>query len=60
MVSREMGLELSNEGVRPEWVTATEIRITLDRMNTFGDEIFGDPKVLKSYYYAVSDFAVGG
>ncbi|GIY97709.1 laminin subunit gamma-1, partial [Caerostris extrusa] len=43
-----------------EWVTATDIRITLDRINTFGDEIFGDPKVLKSYYYAVSDFAVGG
>ncbi|XP_067121237.1 laminin subunit gamma-1 [Centruroides vittatus] len=46
--------------VLQEWVTATAIRITLDRMNTFGDEIFGDPKVLKSYYYAISDFAVGG
>uniref|UniRef100_A0A915EAM4 Laminin N-terminal domain-containing protein n=1 Tax=Ditylenchus dipsaci TaxID=166011 RepID=A0A915EAM4_9BILA len=42
------------------WVTATEIRITLDRMNTFGDEIFGDPRVLRSYYWAISDFAVGG
>ena len=30
------------------------------RLNTFGDEVFGDPKVLKSYYYAISDFAVGG
>ena len=29
-------------------------------MNTFGDEIFGDPQVLKSYYYAISDFSVGG
>ena len=41
-------------------MTATDIRITLDRLNTFGDEVFGDPKVLKSYFYAVSDFAVGG
>jgi laminin, gamma 1 len=29
-------------------------------MNTFGDEIFGDNRVLRSYYYAISDFAVGG
>lgn len=36
------------------------IRIVLNRMNTFGDEIFGDPRVLRSYYYAISDFAVGG
>ncbi|UYV66194.1 K02A2.6-like [Cordylochernes scorpioides] len=38
----------------------TAPRITLDRLNTFGDEIFGDPKVLKSYYYGISDLAVGG
>lgn len=43
-----------------EWITATDIRISLHRLNTFGDEIFGDPNVLKSYYYAVSDLAVGG
>lgn len=43
-----------------EWVTATDIRVTLNRLNTFGDEVFSDPKVLKSYYYAISDFAVGG
>ncbi|GLH05169.1 Netrin-A [Gryllus bimaculatus] len=42
-----------------EWVTATDIRITLDRLNTFGDEVFGDPQVLQSYFYAISDFAVG-
>lgn len=45
---------------RQEWVTATDIRVTLNRLNTFGDEVFNDPKVLKSYYYAISDFAVGG
>ncbi|GFO02129.1 laminin subunit gamma-3 [Plakobranchus ocellatus] len=42
-----------------QWVTATDIRIVLTRMNTFGDEVFGDEKVLKSYYYAISDLAVG-
>ena len=40
-------------------MTATDIKIVLTRMNTFGDEVFGDPKVLKSYFYAVSDLAVG-
>ncbi|GFV64541.1 laminin-like protein lam-2 [Trichonephila clavipes] len=28
-------------------------------MNTFGDEIFEDPLVLKSYFFAISDFSVG-
>ena len=46
--------------VLQEWVTATAVRIELVRLNTFGDEVFKDPKVLKSYYYAISDFAVGG
>ncbi|XP_022356069.1 laminin subunit gamma-3-like, partial [Enhydra lutris kenyoni] len=45
---------------RQEWVTSTELLISLDRLNTFGDDIFKDPKVLQSYYYAVSDFSVGG
>ena len=42
-----------------EWVTATDIRIVLDRLNTFGDEVFGDAQVLKSYFYAIADIAVG-
>ncbi|CAH1179506.1 unnamed protein product [Phaedon cochleariae] len=42
-----------------EWVTATELMVTLDRLNTFGDEVFGDEQVLKSYFYAVADVAVG-
>ncbi|XP_071445859.1 laminin subunit gamma-1 [Hetaerina americana] len=42
-----------------EWVTATDIKITLDRLNTFGDEVFEDALVLRSYFYAISDFAVG-
>ncbi|XP_039287282.1 laminin subunit gamma-1 [Nilaparvata lugens] len=42
------------------WVSATDIRITLDRLNTFGDEVFGDPQVLKSYFYAIADVSVAG
>ncbi|XP_011419247.3 laminin subunit gamma-1 [Magallana gigas] len=42
-----------------EWVTATAIRISLTRMNTFGDEVFGDARVLKSYFFAISDLSVG-
>lgn len=42
------------------WVSATDIRISLQRLNTFGDEVFGDPKVLRSYYYGITDFTVGG
>lgn len=40
-----------------EWVTATDIRITLDRLNTFGDELWREPLVLKSYFYAVSTWS---
>ncbi|GAB6031450.1 Laminin B (Domain IV) [Chamberlinius hualienensis] len=57
---RPSAYNFENSPILQEWVTATDIRITLDRLNTFGDEVFGDPKVLQSYYYAISDFAVGG
>lgn len=43
-----------------QWVTVTALRFNLDQLNTFGDEVFGDPKVLRSYYFAISDIAVGG
>ncbi|XP_038046444.1 laminin subunit gamma-1-like [Patiria miniata] len=43
-----------------EWVTATDILVMLTRLNTFGDEVFQVPDVLRSYYYAVSDFSIGG
>ncbi|KAM6399992.1 laminin subunit gamma-3 [Rhynochetos jubatus] len=46
--------------VLQEWVTVTDLLISLNRLNTFGDDIFKDPKVLQSYYYAISDFSVGG
>jgi laminin gamma 1 len=43
-----------------EWVTATNVRIELNRLNTFGDEVFKDVTVLKSYFYAISDISIGG
>ncbi|GCB81329.1 hypothetical protein scyTo_0021818, partial [Scyliorhinus torazame] len=43
-----------------DWVTATDLLISLTRLNTFGDDIFKDHRVLKSYYYAISDLSVGG
>ncbi|NXN15355.1 LAMC3 protein, partial [Indicator maculatus] len=46
--------------VLQDWVTVTDLLISLNRLNTFGDDIFKDPKVLQSYYYAISDFSVGG
>uniref|UniRef100_A0A8K9UN44 Laminin, gamma 1 n=1 Tax=Oncorhynchus mykiss TaxID=8022 RepID=A0A8K9UN44_ONCMY len=58
--SRPSAYNFDNSPVLQEWVTATDIKVTLNRLNTFGDEVFNDPKVLKSYYYAISDFAVGG
>uniref|UniRef100_A0A3P8XGZ4 Laminin, gamma 3 n=1 Tax=Esox lucius TaxID=8010 RepID=A0A3P8XGZ4_ESOLU len=45
--------------VLQDWVTATDLLISLDRLNTFGDEFFKDSKVLRSYYYAISDYSVG-
>ena len=52
--------DFENSPTLQEWVTASAIRIDLVRMNTFGDEVFGDPNVLKSYYFAIFDLAVGG
>ncbi|XP_067868245.1 laminin subunit gamma-3-like [Heterodontus francisci] len=43
-----------------EWVTATDLLISLTRLNTFGDDIFKDHRVLQSYYYAISDLSIGG
>lgn len=50
----------SHLSLRQDWVTATDLLISLDRLNTFGDEVFKEAKVLHSYFYAISDLSVGG
>ncbi|XP_073695806.1 laminin subunit gamma-3 [Garra rufa] len=57
---RPSAYNFDQSSVLQDWVTATDILISLDRLNTFGDEFFKDPKVLRSYFYAISDFTVGG
>lgn len=57
---RPSAYEFETSPVLKEWVTATDILISLNRLNTFGDEVFNDPVVLRSYFYAISDIAVGG
>jgi laminin, gamma 1 len=57
---RPSGYLLEDTPALKEFVTATDIRISLNRLNTYRDEIFRDPYVLRSYYYAISDIAVGG
>lgn len=56
---RPRAYEFEKSPILQEWVTATDIRIVLNRINTFRDEVFGDPNVLRSYFYAISDFAIG-
>ncbi|KAK3862971.1 hypothetical protein Pcinc_031207 [Petrolisthes cinctipes] len=58
--ARPSAYNFENSPELQDWVTATDIRIILDRLNTFRDEVFGDPKVLQSYFYAITDLAVGG
>jgi hypothetical protein len=39
--------------------TATDVMVVYNRLNTYGDE-HDDKSARESYYYALSDFAVGG
>jgi len=56
---RPSAYDFDRSDVLQDWVQAVAIRITLNRINTFGDEVFKDPKVLKSYYYAITDLSIG-
>lgn len=42
------------------FTTATDLRVQLTRLNTFGNERYYQEESLKEYYYAISAFEVGG
>ncbi|KAK3797471.1 hypothetical protein RRG08_049303 [Elysia crispata] len=44
-----------------DWMTATDIKLVFNKLNTLGDDSRGtDDAAQNSYYYSLSDFAVGG
>nr|AVK72273.1 netrin [Xenoturbella bocki] len=56
---RPSAFDFDNSPVLQDWVTATDIKVVFNRLNTLGDE--EDSETARdSYYYALSDFAVGG
>uniref|UniRef100_T1IHF5 Laminin N-terminal domain-containing protein n=1 Tax=Strigamia maritima TaxID=126957 RepID=T1IHF5_STRMM len=58
---RPSAYDFDNSPVLQDWVTATDIKVVFSRLNTYGDEHDNDSHTAReSYYYAVSDFAVGG
>jgi len=56
---RPSAYDFDNAPVLQDWVTATDIRIVFNALNTFGDES-KDESARHSYYYSLSDLAVGG
>ena len=60
LADRPSAYDFDDSPVLQDFITATSIRITLDKMNTFGEEIFRDENVLKSYFYGIYDLNVGG
>jgi coxsackievirus/adenovirus receptor len=52
--------DFDHSRILQDFITTTAIRITLDKMNTFGEEIFFDENVLRSYFYGIYDISVGG
>ncbi|KAL5018766.1 hypothetical protein ScPMuIL_004488 [Solemya velum] len=57
---RPSAYDFHNSPVLQDWVTATDIMIVFNKLNTYGDEAKNEDGARESYYYALSDFAVGG
>lgn len=57
---RPSAYEFDNSPILQDWVTATDIMIVFNKLNNFGDEGSNDEAARKSYYYALSNLAVGG
>ncbi|ESO12949.1 hypothetical protein HELRODRAFT_188055 [Helobdella robusta] len=43
-----------------EFTTASDIMISLIKMNTWGDEAFDEPRAQAQYFYAIKEINVGG
>lgn len=56
---RPSAYDFDNSPILQDWVTATDVMVVYNRLNTYGDE-HDDKSARESYYYALSDFAVGG
>ncbi|CAH1794168.1 unnamed protein product [Owenia fusiformis] len=57
---RPSASEFDNSPVLQDWVTATDVMIVFNRLHTDENSADKSKEVLDSYYYALSDFAVGG
>ena len=57
---RPTAFDFENSPVLQDWITATDIKIVFDKLNTYGDETRDGDGARESYYYSLSDFAVGG
>ncbi|XP_050391300.1 netrin-1 isoform X3 [Patella vulgata] len=57
---RPSAYAFDNSPVLQDWVTATDIKVVFNKLNTYGDEEKDEEGARESYYYALSDFAVGG
>lgn len=57
---RPSAYDFDNSPVLQDWVTATDIMIVFNKLNTYDDERNPAEMARESYYYALSDFAVGG
>jgi netrin receptor unc-5 len=57
---RPSAYDFDNSPVLQDWVTATDIMIVFNKLNTYGDERNSAEMARESYYYSLSDFAVGG
>jgi netrin receptor unc-5 len=57
---RPSAYNFDNSPVLQDWITATDIMVVFNKLYTYGDEEANDEGARESYYYALSDFAVGG
>lgn len=57
---RPSAYDFENSPVLQDWVTATDIMIVFNKLNTYVGERKESEMARESYYYALSDFAVGG